>query len=129
MKIELPITVVAFETDFGGVVSNTRYLEYIERGRYALLHAAGLKISEIWEEYGVQPVVRRVQIEYLGFARHEDDLVLHVSTGEIGGSTIILHYELRRGDDVLMRATQTLAFLNTRWRPVRVPPVFREAMI
>ena len=45
MKIELPITVVAFETDFGGVVSNTRYLEYIERGRYALLHAAGLLLG------------------------------------------------------------------------------------
>ena len=49
MTITLPITVVAFETDFGGVVSNTRYVEYVERGRYALLHAAGLKISEVWD--------------------------------------------------------------------------------
>lgn len=127
MKVELPITVVAFETDFGGVVSNTRYLEYIERGRYALLRAAGLKLSEIWEEHGVQPVVRRVEVEYLGFARHEEELVLIVQSGEFAGATSTVLYELRRGEEVLMRAHQTLAYLNTRWRPVRVPVLFREA--
>ena len=46
MKVILPINVVAFETDYGGVVSNTRYLEYVERGRYALFHAAGFRMEE-----------------------------------------------------------------------------------
>ena len=126
MKIILPIVVVAFETDFGGVVSNTRYLEYIERGRYALLHAAGLKITRVWQEHGVQPVVRRVQVDYLGFARHEDELELEAQTGEHGRSSAELHYTLRRVEDgaILMRATQTIAFINTRMKPSRVPPWF-----
>jgi acyl-CoA thioester hydrolase len=129
MKISLPILVVAFETDFGGVVSNTRYLEYIERGRYALLHASGLKINEIWAQYGVQPVVRRVEIDYLGFARHEDELALQVVVEEYRGATGILHFQLTRADGaLLMRATQTLAFLNTQWKPVRVPLWFRDAL-
>ncbi len=93
MKVELPITVVAFETDFGGVVSNTRYLEYIERGRYALLHKAGLKISEVWESHGVQPVVRRISIEYLSFARHEDELQLQASVIQHSRTTTMLSYE------------------------------------
>lgn len=126
MKIELPITVVAFETDFGGVVSNTRYIEYIERGRYALLHKAGLKISEVWKTHGVQPIVRRVEVEYLGFARHEDELVLEVSVAEIQAAKSILRFNLKRGDEVLMRATQTLAYLNRNWKPTRVPPIYRE---
>ena len=126
MTIQLPITVVAFETDFGGVVSNTRYLEYIERGRYALMHEAGLKISEVWETHGVQPVVRSVEVEYLGFARHEDELVLDVSVAEIQAARSILRFELKRGDEVLMRATQTLAYLNRNWKPTRVPPIYRE---
>ncbi len=130
MQITLPIGVVAFETDFGGVVSNTRYVEYVERGRYALLHAASLKITEIWETQGVMPVVRRLDIEYLGFARHEDELQLRVEIGQHGGATTTLHYELSRVADgaILMRAVQTLAYLNTNWKPTRVPAVFREAL-
>jgi YbgC/YbaW family acyl-CoA thioester hydrolase len=130
MQTTLPITVVAFETDFGGVVSNTRYIEYVERGRYALLHAAGLKITEVWQTHGVQPVVRRLDIEYLGFARHEDELHLNVRLEEHSGATTTLRYELTRAADgaVLMRAVQTLAYLNTSWKPTRVPKVVREAL-
>ena len=130
MKISLPIVVVAFETDFGGVVSNTRFLEYIERGRYALLHAAGLKINEIWERYGVQPVVRRVEVDYIGFARHEDELTLQVAISEYRGATGTLMFELTRPADgaMMMRARQTLAFINTQWKPVRVPAWFQHAL-
>lgn len=130
MKISLPILVVAFETDFGGVVSNTRYLEYIERARYALWHAAGLQVEKTWREFGVQGVVRRIEIDYLGFARHEDELEIEVEVAEIGGAKVILSYELSRPSDgaILMRARQTLAFLNTNWRPTRVPEVFRSKL-
>jgi acyl-CoA thioester hydrolase len=130
MKISLPITVVAFETDYGGVVSNTRYLEYIERGRYALLHQAGLWVEKTWKEIGVQPVVRRVEVDYLGFARHEDQLELSVEVAEIGGARAVFCYELIKISDgsVLMRARQTLAFLGTQWRPVRVPEKMRLAL-
>ncbi len=130
MKISLPILVVAFETDFGGVVSNVRYLEYIERARYALWHAAGLQVEKTWKEFGVQGVVRRVEVDYLGFARHEDVLEMQVFVAEMGGATLVLSYELSRPSDgaVLMRARQTMAFLNTKWRPVRVPQVFLTAL-
>ena len=130
MTITLPITVVAFETDYGGVVSNTRYLEYIERGRYALLHQAGIKIEEVWKELGVQPVVRHVEIEYLSPARHEDELQLHVTVVSHGKTSTTLKYELRRKNErtLLLRATQTLAYINTRWRPSRVPELFLQCL-
>ena len=128
MKVVLPIHVVAFETDFGGVVSNTRYLEYIERGRYALMHAAGLTVAQALELCGAQPVVRRVEVEYLQPARHEDDLELHISVVAHEGARTILQFELMRTNDgvLLMRARQTLAYLTPGWKPVRVPPLFRE---
>jgi acyl-CoA thioesterase FadM len=89
-----------------------------------------LKVTEIWETQGVMPVVRRLDIEYLGFARHEDELQLRAEVGQHGGATTTLHYELSRSADgtVLMRAVQTLAYLNTNWKPTRVPAVFRKAL-
>lgn len=128
MTITLPISVVAFETDYGGVVSNTRYLEYIERGRYALLQQAGIKIEEVWKEFGVQPVVRYVEMEYLSPARHEDELELHVTVAAHGKTSTTLKYELRRDETLILRATQTLAYINTRWRPSRVPEIFLQCL-
>lgn len=128
MKVILPIHVVAFETDFGGVVSNTRYLEYIERGRYALMHAADLTVAQALALCGAQPVVRRVEVEYLQPARHEDDLQLHILVASHGGARTVLQFELIRGGDgvLLMTARQTLAYLTPQWKPVRVPLLFKE---
>ena len=128
MKVILPVHVVAFETDFGGVVSNTRYLEYIERGRYALMAAVHVSTAQAVEICGAQPVVRRVEVEYLAPARHEDDLELHVAIAAHEGARTTLKFELHRPSDgmLLMRATQTLAYLTPAWKPVRVPELFKE---
>ena len=130
MKTILPIRVVAFETDYGGVVSNTRYIEYLERGRYALLESAGLSVNRVLEECGMQAVVRRIDIEYLSPARHEDLLELHVEVQRHSGATTTIFAQLFRSNDnvLLMRATQTLAYIDTAMRAVRVPKTYREAL-
>ena len=130
MRVVLPIHVVAFETDFGGVVSNTRYVEYLERGRAALMRAAGLTTCGAMETCGSQPVVRRTEVDYLAPARHEDDLELHVVVAAHEGARSFLRFELRRPRDgvVIMRAAQTLVYLTALWKPVRVPALFRERM-
>lgn len=129
MTVILPIRVMAFETDYGGVVSNTRYLEYIERGRYALLHASGLKMEEIISSIGIQFVVRKVEIEYLSPARHEDELELEIRVASHGKTTTTLQFRLhRKGEStLLLRATQALSYINANWRPTRVPQLFLDA--
>ncbi len=130
MRIQLPILVHAFETDFGGVVSNTRYLEFLERGRYELLHQAGLPVEETWSTEGVMAIVRRVEADYLNFARHEDRLVLSTWASEWGGASAVVSHEIVRPKDevVILRAKQTIAFLNRAWKPTRVPKSYRERL-
>lgn len=130
MKTILPIRVVAFETDYGGVVSNTRYVEYLERGRYALLQNANLSVERILESHGVQAVVRKIEIEFLVPARHEEELELHVEVKSHSGATTTIFSQLFRQSDnvLLMRATQTLAYIDTSFRAVRVPQTYRDAL-
>ena len=98
-SISLPILVHAYETDFGGVVSNTRYLEFLERGRYALLHAAGLPVEQTWRENGFMAIVRRIEADYLNFARHEEQLTLTTRVSEWSGASAIVAHEITRDDD------------------------------
>lgn len=127
-SVILPILVHAFETDFGGVVSNTRYLEFLERGRYALLHAVDLPVEKTWREDGVMAVVRRVEADYLNFARHEEMLTLKTWVSQWKGASTIVSHEITRDNDgvIILRAQQTLAFLNRDWKPTRVPQIYRE---
>ena len=129
-SISLSILVHAYETDFGGVVSNTRYLEFLERGRYALLHAAGLPVEKTWREDGVMAIVRRIEADYLNFARHEEQLTLTTRVSEWKGATAIVSHEITRDADgaVILRARQTVAFLNREWKPTRVPAIYREKL-
>ena len=128
--IQLPILVHAFETDFGGVVSNTRYLEFLERGRYALLHAAELPVEGTWRNEGVMAIVRRVEVDYLNFARHEDALTLTTWVSDWKGASATVSHEIVRDADAVMivRARQTIAFLNRAWKPTRVPQSYREKL-
>lgn len=130
MRVELSLRVVAFETDYSGMVSNTRYIEYLERGRNALLKASGVKVGEVWDKYGAFFVVRRTEVDYLLPARHEDDILLATWVREHTGATTILEHVLTRPADgaILLRSVQTLAYLNEAWRPVRVPAALRTAM-
>ncbi len=129
-SVTLPILVHAFETDFGGVVSNTRYLEFLERGRYALLHAAGLPVEKTWRENGIMAIVRRVEADYLNFARHEEALTLKTWVSEWKGATATVSHEITRDCDgvTILRARQTIAFLNREWKPTRVPAIYRECL-
>ena len=126
--VTIPILVLAYETDFGGVVSNTRYLEYLERGRYELFHSKGFTIAQLEKEHGLQFVVRRAEIDYLGLARHEDQLELRTGVESYSGATAIIAHRLTRISDgeVVLRAKQTLVYLNMKWRPVRVPELFKQ---
>ena len=129
-SVSLPIFIHAYETDFGGVVSNTRYLEFLERGRYALLHAAGLPVEQTWREDGVLAVVRRVEADYLNFARHEEQLTLTTWVSQWSGASAIVSHEITRDGDgaTILRAHQTIAFLNREWKPTRVPAIYREKL-
>ncbi len=129
-SVTLPILVHAFETDFCGVVSNTRYLEFLERGRYALLHAAGLPVEKTWREDGIMAIVRRVEADYLNFARHEEALTLKTWVSEWKGATATVSHEITRDADgtTILRARQTIAFLNRDWKPTRVPAIYRERL-
>ena len=121
---------MAFETDYAGVVSNTRFLEYIERGRYHLTRAAGIVISDVWELHGVQPLVRRVTMDYRQPAMHEDDLELTTRVVEHSRATTVVGHRLVRPADgaLIMEAEQTIAYINRRWKAVRVPEVFRRVL-
>lgn len=63
-QFTLPIRVRDYETDSQGIVNNANYLHYLEITRHDFCEQAGTSFRAM-QQQGLDPVVRKIEIEYL----------------------------------------------------------------
>lgn len=124
----LTLRVYYEDTDFGGVVYYANYLKFIERGRTELLRALGVDQVAL-KEAGAVFVVRRLTAEYLTPARFDDVLSVTTAVERVGGASVEMAQEVRRGDSVLFRATVQVACMDASGRPRRLPTELRARFV
>jgi acyl-CoA thioester hydrolase len=120
------------DTDFSGLVYHARYLEFLERGRSDFLRLAGVRHTELLDGLRgerVVWVVRRMEIDFVKPARMDDVLTIDTRTEKIAGARIFMAQELRRGEDVLVRAKVEAAIIGESGRPRRFPQEWIAAFL
>ena len=105
------------DTDFSGIVYHANYLRFMERGRTNHLRLMGadqhaLFTEEEKERPGVAFVVRSMEIDFLKPARMDDVLDVVTWPVAVKGASIILAQEVRRSDDVLVKAQVRVACIS-----------------
>ena len=120
------------DTDFSGIVYHANYLRYMERGRTNHLRLMGAEQHALFAEAaseapGFAFVVRSMTLDFLRPARMDD--VLDVVTWPIAvkGASITLAQEVRRGDEVLVKADVRVAFISGG-KAQPIPKVLRELL-
>ena len=73
----LPVRVYYEDTDAGGVVYHSNYLNFFERARTEMLRDLGFEQNQLREQSGVIFAVINMQIDYLRPAKFND--LVHVS--------------------------------------------------
>ena len=112
------------DTDAGGVVYHSQYLNFFERTRTEWLRSVGIGQSSLGAREGIVFVVHAMNIEFLSPARLDDELRVSVKLEKLGGATMALQQDMVRvGDDeVISRATVKVACLDAgKFAPVRIP--------
>jgi acyl-CoA thioester hydrolase len=128
----LPVRVYYEDTDFSGIVYHASYLRFMERGRTNYLRLIGADHRALFEETereapGFAFVVRSMAIEFLKPARMDDVLEIITMPVEVGGASVMLKQQVRRGDDLIVEANVRVAFVaGGRARPI--PKPLRTAM-
>ncbi len=120
------------DTDFSGLVYHARYLEFLERGRSDFLRLAGVRHTELLDGLRGEPivwVVRRMEIDFVRPARMDDVLTIDTRTEKIAGARIFMAQELKRGDELLVRAKVEAAIIGENGRPRRFPQEWIEAFL
>ncbi|HAZ61754.1 MAG TPA: tol-pal system-associated acyl-CoA thioesterase [Gammaproteobacteria bacterium] len=117
------------DTDAGGVVYHATYLRFMERARTEWLRNLGVGQRARME--AGQPVfaVRRMTLDFHAPARLDDLLCVTVSADRRRGASLDLTQHVFREDGTLLvSATVQVVCIDSRFRPVRMPPDLLETL-
>ena len=107
------------DTDFSGIVYHANYLRFMERGRTNHLRLMGAEQHALFDQaetdtsgFGFAFVVRSMHLDFLKPARMDDVLDIVTWPVAVKGASIMLNQEVRRGEDVLVKAEVRVAFIS-----------------
>jgi acyl-CoA thioester hydrolase len=129
---EWPVRVYYEDTDAGGVVYHSQYLNFLERARTEWLRAVGFEQDALRQDPGLIFVVNRMAIDYLAPARFNDALRVTVQLQETRGARLLINQQVMHLNDnkTLVRAeVQVVCVDATRFRPMAVPSFILEKLL
>ena len=116
------------DTDAGGVVYHSQYLNFFERARTEWLRAIGIHQAKIASEDNVLFAIRHMDINFVQAARLDDELDITVYNVDAGGVRMTFNQEMTRCSDRQQVATAKLTAVCLRadnFKPTRMPKWIR----
>jgi len=121
MICECKLTVRTYECDRYGHVNNANYLNYLEFARCEHLKDVGFDYPALIKAgYGIY--VARIEIDYKKPAVPEDELLIKSRPFKKGAVSGVIAQEIWRGDELLVEAKVTWAFVDSKGAPKKIPP-------
>jgi acyl-CoA thioester hydrolase len=124
-----PVRVYYEDTDAGGVVYHSNYLNFMERARTEWLRALGFEQPILRDEMGVIIVVHSLTIAFKRPALFNDMLEINCEVVNIGRSSLEIAQTIVRESAVLIEAHVKVAFVRVAdFRPVAIPLAIETAL-
>ncbi|MBY0579271.1 MAG: tol-pal system-associated acyl-CoA thioesterase [Burkholderiales bacterium] len=129
MNFVLPVRVYYQDTDAGGVVFHSSYIDFMERARSEWLRSLGFSNCGLVRDHQVFFMVRALEITYFKPAVLDDLLEVGVEIESMGRSQMVFRQDIMR--DALMLASAKISLVcatTDTLKPVRVPGAIRSKL-
>ena len=125
----LPVRVYYSDTDMGGVVYHSRYLDMAEHGRTELLRCLGGHQKELLTEQNLIFIVKNLFIDYKIPGKMDDFLHVVTTVTKCERFTIVFHQDIKRGDEILATLDVKAGSISpVTGRPVPMPDVVKTEL-
>ena len=122
MTFDWPVQVYWEDTDAGGVVYHSQYLNFMERARTEFLRSLGLVQTTLRDDLIILFVVRDIQIRFKKPAKFDDVLNVNTQLLKVGRSLLEFEQNIYRGDEHLIAAKVDVVCIGAdSFRPVSIP--------
>lgn len=112
----MKIRVYYEDTDCGGVVYHSIYLNYCERARSELFFQKGLTPHKQDEFF----VVKKIEADYIKPAIFGDEIKVKTKLIKAKKTSLLIEQTIYRGDELLFKANVLVAYLK-QMKPARIP--------
>jgi acyl-CoA thioester hydrolase len=127
LRFDWPVRVYWEDTDGGGIVYHSVYLNYFERARTEWLRARGLDQRSLRDRERVQFAVVDMNVRWARPARFDDLLTASAELTERGGASFSFSQQLTREGELLCEATVRVAVVDAdSLKPRRLPDAVLE---
>ena len=119
------------DTDAGGVVYHSQYLNFFERARTEWLRAKGIHQAKVAVEENVLFAIRHMDIDFNQAARLDDELDITVHSVDASGVRLTFNQDMTRCSDQQPIASAKLTAVCLRadnFKPTRMPKWIRAAI-
>ncbi|MDB2705522.1 tol-pal system-associated acyl-CoA thioesterase [Pseudomonadota bacterium] len=122
-EFEWPIRVYYEDTDSGGVVYHSNYLNFMERARTEWLRSMGFEQDILIAEHNCLFAVHSMQLNFKRPAKFNDALLVRSRLVKAVGARMEFEQKIYRDTELLCEATVKIACLDaSRFRPMIIPP-------
>jgi len=119
---EWPIRVYYEDTDSGGVVYHSNYLNFMERARTEWLRSLGFEQDELINEHQCIFAVHSMQLNFKRPAKFNDSLIVRSHLLKAVGARMEFEQKIYRDNELLCEAAVKIACLDAnRFRPKSLP--------
>ncbi len=126
---EFPVRVYYEDTDAGGVVYHSQYLNFMERARTEWLRGLGFAQAVLRQNEQVLFVVHSMQIHFKKPARLDDDLNVVSQLIEMGRGSFSCRQQIVRDDMILLEAQVKVACVDAdTFKPTGIPARIKIAL-
>ncbi len=124
-----PLRVYYEDTDSGGVVYHSNYLNFMERARTEWLRALGFEQPVLKTDLGIIFVVHSMTLVFKSPAYFNDLLEIRARLLKIGHGSMEFIQSVARDDQLLVEATVKLACVDAvSFKPIGIPAIIKQAM-
>lgn len=121
-EFDWPIRVYYEDTDTGGVVYHSQYLNFMERARTEWLRSLGFEQDVLIEQHHCLFAVHSMQINFKRPARFNDALLVRSQLTSTSGASLSFEQKVSCENELLCQAVVKVACLDSnRFRPMPIP--------
>jgi acyl-CoA thioester hydrolase len=113
------------DTDAGGIVYHSRYLNFCERARSEFFFSAGEKPFV----GNCHFAIKHIEADFLKYAILGDMLEIHTKIVELKNASVIIEHKITRDDDLIYTMRVKLVFLCTDGKIAKIPKVTKDFFI
>jgi acyl-CoA thioester hydrolase len=114
------------DTDAGGVVYYSNYLNFLERARTEAITNIGLSNKKIKEDFDILIIVKSCNIQYNKPSYLEDQLKIRSFVKSITKTSFFMTQIVSRDNDIIAEALVHLVFINSAGKPTKIPEIVFE---